>query len=206
MSRIKSLSIAGFKSIQRLDDLELRDLNVLIGTNGAGKSNFISYFVMLQRLIERQLGVWTRIQGDADRVLSFGVKTTSELKSRIFFGRNGYHFCLQSTVDSNFIFKRESLYFDGDYTKKVHDLPAGQFESQLPAESAKGGIKAYCFHDISGWKVFHFHDTSATAGVKRPGSLIDNDYLRPDASNLAAFLFRLHSSYRPVYEQIRKTI
>jgi predicted ATPase len=124
----------------------------------------------------------------------------------IFFGRNGYHFCLKATVDSNFIFERESLYFAGDCTEKVQDLPAGQFESQLPAESAKGGIKAYCFHDISRWKVFHFHDTSATAGVKRPGSLIDNDYLRPDASNLAAFLFRLHSSYRPVYEQIRKTI
>ena len=85
MSKIKSLSISGFKSLQQVNDLELRDLNVLIGANGAGKSNFISYFVMLQRLIDGHLGAWTRLQGGADRILSFGVKATSELKSHLFF-------------------------------------------------------------------------------------------------------------------------
>jgi predicted ATPase len=34
----------------------------------------------------------------------------------------------------------------------------------------------------------------------------DNEYLRPDASNLAAFLFRLSEESPDVYEQIRKTI
>lgn len=206
MSKIKSLSISGFKSLQQVNDLELRDLNVLIGANGAGKSNFISYFVMLQRLIDGHLGAWTRLQGGADRILSFGVKATSELKSHLFFGRNGYHFSLQPTVDSSFIFQRESTFFAGDRTNAVKEVPAGQYESQLLEFARGSSIARYCINAISDWKVFHFHDTSTTAGVKRPGSLIDNEYLRPDASNLAAFLFRMKNSHASSYEQIRKTV
>ena len=64
----------------------------------------------------------------------------------------------------------------------------------------------YCYSSISNWKVFHFHDTSDTAGVKRLGSLHDNDYLRQDASNLAAFLYRLAEETPEIYQQIRKII
>ena len=46
MSKLDKLTIKGFKSIKSLEDFELKDLNVLIGGNGAGKSNF----VQLQRL------------------------------------------------------------------------------------------------------------------------------------------------------------
>src|SRR5690606_7115574 len=62
------------------------------------------------------------------------------------------------------------------------------------------------YSSIASWKVFHFHDTSDTAGVKRLGSLQDNEYLRPDASNLAAYLYRLSEEHPEVLDQIRKTI
>ena len=56
MSRpIKKLTIRGFKSIRNLHEFELRDLNILIGANGSGKSNFVSYFRMLNELVERPL-------------------------------------------------------------------------------------------------------------------------------------------------------
>ena len=41
--------LKGFKSIREMD-LELRPLNVLIGANGAGKSNLISFFRMLNEM------------------------------------------------------------------------------------------------------------------------------------------------------------
>lgn len=206
MSKIKSLSISGFKSIRRLDDFELRDVSVLIGANGAGKSNFVSYFVMLQKLIQQQLRHWVSLQGGADRILSFGVKVTSELKTRIYFDRNGYYFCLQPTLGSEFAFQQESLLFEGDYKRSVLNLTPIPFESGLLGAKDTNQIARWCYVAISDWKVFHFHDTSETAGVKRPGSLIDIDYLRPDASNLAAFLFHLAGTYPPVYEQIRQTV
>ncbi len=46
---IDRITLNGFKSIERLEDFALEKLNVLIGANGAGKSNFVDYFRMLRR-------------------------------------------------------------------------------------------------------------------------------------------------------------
>jgi predicted ATPase len=45
-------TIKGFKSIQALENFELTNLNILIGGNGAGKSNFIDFFRMLHAMME----------------------------------------------------------------------------------------------------------------------------------------------------------
>ncbi len=47
---LNKLTIKGFKSIQSLENFELRNLNVLIGGNGAGKSNFIDFFRLLRAM------------------------------------------------------------------------------------------------------------------------------------------------------------
>lgn len=54
MTQIQKLTVKGYKSIQALDDFELRPLNVLIGANGAGKSNFISLFRFLASVVIAQ--------------------------------------------------------------------------------------------------------------------------------------------------------
>lgn len=207
---IRRLTIKGFKSIQNLENFHLESLNVLIGANGAGKSNFVSYFRMLGELVESRLQNWTRNQGTADRIVSFGVKETAQLESFVEFGLNGYKFVLEPTVDGAFSFASEKLFFDGPYFgKKWITLDSGHAEAQLKEyfkQSSKGSEADYCYSSISNWKVFHFHDTSDTAGVKRLGALHDNEWLRSDASNLAAFLYRLQEESHGVYEQIVKTI
>lgn len=45
---IKKISINGFKSIRELREFELRDLNIIIGANGSGKSNFVQVFQLLE--------------------------------------------------------------------------------------------------------------------------------------------------------------
>ncbi|MEN8215544.1 MAG: AAA family ATPase [Pseudomonadota bacterium] len=45
MSLLSRLIIKGFKSIRELD-LQLLPFNVLIGANGAGKSNLMAFFKM----------------------------------------------------------------------------------------------------------------------------------------------------------------
>lgn len=52
--RLTRLSLAGFRSIRELD-LELGDLTVLIGANGAGKSNLIAFFNLLSATVSGQL-------------------------------------------------------------------------------------------------------------------------------------------------------
>jgi predicted ATPase len=80
---IESISIAGFKSIEKVDKLTLRQINILIGANGTGKSNFVSFFRMIGEMIEGRLQNWVSKQGSADRILSFGVKQTAQLSAFI---------------------------------------------------------------------------------------------------------------------------
>ncbi|MFH7585795.1 AAA family ATPase [Oceanimonas smirnovii] len=210
MSAIKHLSISGFKSIRHMDQLRLGSLNVLIGANGAGKSNFVAYFRMLSELVKGRLQLWTSKQGGAERVLSYGIKETSALTTSIRFGANGYDIRLEPTVDGAFTFAQEQLYFDGPYFGVTRPrLGEGHSEANLRKEKEQGGsqkIASYCFDAISSWKVYHFHDTSDTAGVKRRCALHDNEYLRKDAANLAAFLYRLQQEAPTVYNRIRKTV
>ena len=47
---LNKITIKGFKSIESLVDFEMRPLNVLIGANGAGKSNVVDFFSMLRAI------------------------------------------------------------------------------------------------------------------------------------------------------------
>lgn len=218
---IEWLTIKGFKSIRNLERLRLGGVNLLIGANGAGKSNFVSYFYMMKELIEGRLQSWTRNQGSADRIVSFGVKETKRFEVCVEFGSNGYQFVLEPAVDGGFAFNSEHV-FSNDPTTSERSIPlgAGHVETKLPGSlsstealllekltpfSPPKYLEDVC-DSISNWKIFHFHDTSDTSGVKRLGSVQDNDYLRPDASNLAAYLYRLLNESPDVYEQIRQTI
>ena len=208
---IEYLTIKGFKSIKHLEHFPLHDLNVLIGANGSGKSNFISYFRMLGELVEQRLQSWVAKQGGADRVLSFGVKETKYLDSFVLAHNQGYKFSLEPSVKDQLVFAWERFYwsYGGLSTNSTwSDLGSGHLESRLLTLTVREDINSKrIFEDIIGvWKVFHFHDTSDTAGVKRLGSLHDNEYLRQDAANLAAFLYRLKLEYPDIYQQIRKTV
>ena len=50
MATLKKIEIQGYRSIKKAT-LEIRKLNVLIGANGAGKSNFVSFFMMLNEMM-----------------------------------------------------------------------------------------------------------------------------------------------------------
>ena len=210
MRPIERLSIQGFKSIRKLDKICFDSLNIMIGANGSGKSNLVSYFRMLGELVEGHLQKWTRNQGSADRILSFGVKETSALMSYIEFGLNGYKFVLEPTVDGGFTFSEEKTYFRGpNFGPKWTSLGVGHEEAKLKQkyESEEAGkVTDYCYNSISNWKVYHFHDTSEKAGMKRLGALHDNEHFRTDASNLAAFLYHMNEEHPDVYKEIIHTI
>ncbi len=69
------LALRGFKSIRECD-LELKELNVLIGPHGAGKSNFISFFHLIQQMLAGNLQLFVGRQGGPDVLLHFGRKRT----------------------------------------------------------------------------------------------------------------------------------
>ena len=191
-----------------MEKLQFGRLNVLIGSNGSGKSNLVSFFRMLSKMMAGHLQEWVTQQGRANRILSFGMKETAYLDSAIYFGLNGYEFRLAPTVEEELLFRNENIYFqEVHYGPQNIYLGAGHKESKIKDYTRNAGaVVDYCYDSISNWKVYHFHDTSHTAGMKRFCSVHDNEYLRTDASNLAAFLYRLLNDFPDVYEQVRKTV
>ncbi|WP_041933403.1 AAA family ATPase [Gloeothece verrucosa] len=70
---LKRIKIEGFKSIRSLD-LTLNQLNILIGANGSGKSNFIAAFKFLNQIVNQNLQYFVAKSGGVDRFLHFGQK------------------------------------------------------------------------------------------------------------------------------------
>ena len=205
---IDSLTIEGFQSIKDLTDFQLKGLNVLIGANGAGKSNFINYFRMLSEMVEGGLQKWVTKRGGADRVLSFGIKETRQLTSRLQFGDNAYQFTLEPTDAGGFVFVDELLFYKERYPQGF-SIGSGYTEARLKNEvipDRKYWMANYCYASISGWKTYHFHDTGETAEMKDYQNIEDDEYLRANASNIAVFLYRLRHEHRDTYEQIRSTV
>ncbi len=64
MQILRRVVLKGFKSIESLD-LELRRLNVMIGANGAGKSNLVSFFKMLNEMMGSRLQSYVAGSGRA---------------------------------------------------------------------------------------------------------------------------------------------
>ncbi|MCP4359242.1 MAG: AAA family ATPase [Chloroflexi bacterium] len=211
---IHNITIEGFKSIRRLQNFELnKELNILVGANGAGKSNFVEFFHLLHEMVEQRMVATIRKKGGADAHLFLGPKETSQINSQILFGWNGYEFSLEPTIDNSFIFGYERMYFDGAYGEESFNLGSGHEEAKLSQmyadeddSSLKTRVARHVYPAVSSWVVYHFHDTSDTAPMLRPYTMRDNERLRSNGANLASILWHLKQKEPVIYELIRDTI
>ncbi len=205
MAQLSRLTIRGYKSIRALEEFELRRLNVLIGANGAGKSNFISLFEMLAALVERRLQLYIQEHDGPDALLFGGRKRTAQVDAEFYFDRNGYRVSLQP-AGRKLVFAREQTWFAGDFVlSSTHTLGSGHDEAKLP-EDEDDTYAPYVRPAIAGWRVYHFHDTSASAAVRQAQAVRDNLRLKRDAGNLAAFLRFLRERHGEQYERIVETV
>lgn len=210
MPDLDKIRIAGFKSI-RDQEITLGRLNVMIGANGAGKSNLIGVFRLLNEIVNRQLQLYVGRSGGADRLLHFGRKVTEKLELYFHFGANAYGCSLVPTAEDALIFGTERTFFQGPgYSVPFdEDLGSGQKETNLYNERStepRTRIARYVLTAFEGWKIYHFHDTSESSKIKQVGDLDDNTRLRPDAGNLAAFLYRLQETEKACFQNIVDTI
>jgi predicted ATPase len=200
MWEVKSLSVSGYKSIRELKDFKLTNLNVLIGANGAGKSNFLGFFRLLVQILDQQLQKSVGFAGGPDALLHFGRKTTEMLAAEVHFGSAPYKFELIPTSDNRMMFNFERVFTNRD----IHVHSSGYFESQAHRYHSSGE-----FHGLDAvrrWRVYHFHDTSDTAKVKQLHASNDNLRLKPDAANLAAYLRMIKEKHEAEYLRIIETI
>ena len=206
MPRLDSFDVRGFKSLRSLENFEPRALNMLIGPNGAGKTNFIDLFRMLACMAERRLQVFVAEQDGPDALLFGGRKRTERIEAEFRFGATMYGFSLLP-AGRRLVFDSEETRFVGEESATQTEI-SGHMESEL--RDADGGTSdtfaPYVREAIAGWRVHHFHDTSAAAPVRQAHGLRDNLLLKPDARNLGAFLRRLRERYPDHYRQIVEVV
>ncbi|MCD7813573.1 MAG: AAA family ATPase [Lachnospiraceae bacterium] len=202
--QLSRIIISGFKSIKKCD-ITFGNINVFIGSNGAGKSNFISSFSMLQNILAKNLQVSVAKKG-VNSLLYNGRKVTEKIGFEVFFGNNSYGFELVPTDDNRLIFQKEYFGYHGNWENESI-VAQGNSESMWE-NGVQNQIDSYVVPILKKqmWRVYHFHDTGNSARVKQEHNVSNNQALLFDAANLAAFLYRLKKNHTANYEEIIRTV
>ena len=181
---IQSITIKGFKSFDSMS-VELRPINLIIGANGSGKSNFIGAFTFLRDCDRGRLRDYVLAAGGAEKILHFGSRTTSQMFFRVELepGQplSKFGLMIRPTQD-------DSLFAHDEWAQA--DGRAGNLHW------AGGGSLEY-------WQPFHLHDTSC---MRKTAALHDNHFLRSDGSNLPAVLYYLREKQSDAYSLLVGTV
>lgn len=201
--RIKRVAVRGYKTFRELD-LSLENINVLIGANGSGKSNLLQLFTMMNRIAHQGLQLYVAQSGGADSLLHYGRKTTEKIWIEFMFQIDAKEFnysaILVPTAEDTLIFEIEA----------IHNSPpvgiVGPHPESRLQEITDHPAASQVLETMQSLQTYHFHDTSDSAKVKQTGDIDDNLFLRPDASNLAAYLYLLRETEPAHYRMIVRTI
>ena len=159
----------------------------------SGKSNFLSFFELLKATLEDNEQEISKF-GTANRLFYMGSKVTKACEFELHFtgGVTGFRWSINLTAnaeDGLILNPQEPGMFEGETT--------GAYDGLGYLDDAQKGIQK---------GIYHFHDTSTFAGVKKYCSIRDYEYLRVDASNLAPFLWYLKKKHEKEYQAIREAV
>ncbi len=207
---LKRVYVKGFKSFREID-IELRPINILIGANGAGKSNFISLFKLLRRMARQELQDYVVEAGGVSALLHHGPKKTPEINIELEFTEgniSNFYQCNLTYASGGLLILQERVGFQdrgANYTKprwkpvstEKHRESLLRFWANTYRRAAQ-----YVYRDFYAWELYHFHDTSATARIKQMVDIHQNDRLWWDGGNLVAYLYYLQRQHPGIYEKI----
>lgn len=204
---ISRIDIEGYKSIKKLS-IDLKSINILLGGNGVGKSNFISLFTLLRNIYNQNFQNYIQRKGGANSFLYFGRKVTQEIVLKVFFSNgseseNLYKVILQVGQSSLFIKYVGTAYnsFGTWHSKKYeNDVLESNFANIYYGQAF------YVNDRLKEFDVYHFHDTGDLSPMKASSDVNDNRRLKSDGSNIASILYLLKSTQYKVFKRIELTI
>ncbi len=197
---INQIHVKGYKSIKDTR-IELTPINILIGSNGVGKSNFISFFKLLNEIYEKRLENYTLKKG-SESLLYFGHKITPEIEGYIEFDRKkGYKFTLEPTEKYTLFIKKECGRFvnGSGGASATFSHKSNLKESEFRRENDESNY-------LQNFKIYHFHDTSVSSKLRTPSMITDNIRLREDGDNLPSFLYFLQEKHPKHFKRIERTV
>jgi predicted ATPase len=211
MHTLDRLSLRGFRSIKELNDFTLGPITVLVGANGAGKSNLVGFFRLLNAMMHGGLQVFLQEGNGASNFLHFGPAQTRFLDASLTFrsdtGLNTYRFEQTFAAVDRLIFIREEVLYQRDGAPEPRPI---SMENREPAESAlsrnldprRQRTETFIKTFLNKVRVFHFHDTSMTSRMRNTCDSSYSPYLRNDGGNLAAVLLRMKTEFQGNYRRV----
>ena len=194
---LDKIRIKGYKSIRELE-LKLKPINILIGSNGVGKTNFISFFKLINVIYEQRLHNYT-IQNPAERLFHYGLKQTKTLEGYLEFGDNAYEVVLQPRDNGSLFIGKEVSYYRGS-GYPVHNIGESNIKDSTTYRDK--WLRDY----LQSYKIYHFHDTSVGSPLRSSANVNDNRMLSSDGGNLPAYLYALQERAPKTLKRIEAVV
>lgn len=198
---ITKLRIKGFKSIQD-QTIPLNHANVLLGANGAGKTNLLSVFNLLGNVLRKGLSLST-VCMSLPQVFYQGEETTSSLEIEVFFANStSYGFTLIPKNGLGLKIQQEYISKNGQYTYLQN---ANGAESVWETEVHEKHLYAILF-DLSRVRCYDLSRISSKGDAVFSQIPNGDRVLYGGMGNLPSFLFLLEAKYPKEFKRIEQTI
>ena len=197
---LENILIKGYKSLKDIT-LGLKPINILIGANGVGKSNFITFFSLVHNIYEQNLQSYSLACGAAS-LLYYGLKHTNLIEGSLDFGNNAYSFKLSPAKDGSlYIAEEKNVYKFSNYIYPAQNLR----ESKIKESTRPRDI--YLRNFLASYRIYHFHDTEMNSKLRsKYCNIDDNERFAVDGANLPAFLYLLQEKYPSSLKRIEMVI
>ena len=165
------ITVEGFKSIKRIERLALGPINIVIGSNGSGKSNLIGVFAFLGEIRAGRLQEYVVRSGRADKILHFGFPNTSKMDIHVSLGNEANHYAiaLASNAEDRLFPLRETCVGSVDGHPVTTGSSGGYTHEAWISQRAphnQDGESVRSVHEhLDSWRVYHLHDTSSASPI-----------------------------------------
>ena len=187
----KSIGIRGYKSIKS-QNVDLSRVNILIGGNGAGKSNFMSVFNFMRIVCNGDLDRFVEDYGGANPLLYMGRRNTGRISFEFGLNESGRGGLSAIELEFREALNRLSLSIVDTYAES----------KRFSFDSINDEIARY-FLPL---RVYHFVDTGRTSPITETCKVYDNRFLRGNGSNLASVLYYISVQYPRQFARIEDVI
>lgn len=206
--KLKNVTIKGYKSIS-FDSpvtLDFEDISILLGANGAGKSNIISFFKMLSYMMSSSFAKYIEVSGSSNAILHFGAKRTPVVSGELTFSDSKsvdtYSFSLANAAPDRLIITEERLIWHREGEIKPYELILEPDFKESALAASNNPVARSIYKMLSSCKVYQFHDSSMEGPLRQRCPVETANYLQSQGNNLPSFLLFLKENYRDSYDRI----
>ncbi|MDR1657889.1 MAG: AAA family ATPase [Deltaproteobacteria bacterium] len=206
MTYLKSITLQNFKSIFDLSHFDLNPgINILIGKNGAGKSNFIDFFKVIQKYSWNTLNEYVIKMGGATTFLFQGGERSSDINVKLELNNSikNQTFKIKLISIFNNIFMQFPEYI---LSKTQQGQITPQDSEHRPSIEHNTQDESFINDTIRSWRIYHFRNTSTFSPLRHEASVYNNKEFLPDGSNLSAYLLTIKNNHNDIYQRIRQLI